>query len=366
MRTTYEAEPTDYAVPPGETLAEWLEEREMSQGQLAQRLDKSTKHVNQIINGVAPIVPSTALDLEFVTGISARFWLSREAAYREDLERLKRSMEIEHSFDWLQEIPLAELRRRGAVTGTLRDKASCVIEALRFFGVPSVGIWRDTYLQPQAAFRQSRAHEVSPGAVAAWLRFGQLEAERLDLPPFRAEALRAGLPTIRDLMRSGGDLGQAIIDACGQAGVVIASVPDVPGTRASGATHWMRGRPIVQLSLRGKTDDRFWFTLFHQLAHVLLHGRGEVFIESTGRRDDADTAAKEHEADQFAGRWLIPSAHAHRLSDLRSLEDVRRFAAEIGVSPGVVVGRLHHDRLRPWNWGAGLKARVDFVDEGTG
>lgn len=366
MRQTYEAEPTDYAVPPGETLAEWLEERGMSQGQLAQRLDKSTKHVNQMINGVAPIVPSTALDLEFVTGIPARFWLAREAAYREDLERLKRSTEIEQSFDWLSEIPLAELRRRGAVSATLRDKAACVIESLRFFGVPNVATWRALYLQPQAAFRQSTAHQVSPGAVAAWLRLGQLEAERLDLPPFRPEALRAGLSVIRDLIRNHGDLGQEIVEVCGQTGVAVAFVPDVPGTRASGATHWMRGRPIVQLSLRGKTDDRFWFTLFHELAHVLLHGRGEVFIESSGKRDDADTVSKESEADELAGNLLIRPEEAHRLPGLRSLDDVRQFAREIGVSPGVVVGRLHHDGTRPWSWGAGLKARVDLVDEDAG
>lgn len=363
MRTTHVADPTDYAVLPGETLAEWLDEREMSQGQLAQRLDKSTKHVNQIINGVAPILPATALDLESVTGIPARFWLSREAVYREDLERIKRSKEIERSYDWLQEIPLAELRRQGAVSSTLRDKAACVIEALRFFGVANVDTWREVYLQPQAAFRQSAAHEVSPGAVAAWLRLGQLEAEELDLPAFRTEALRAALPAIRGLIRDHEDLGSELVRACGQAGVAIAFVPDVPGTRASGVTHWLRGRPIVQLSLRGKTDDRFWFTLFHELAHVLLHGRGEVFIESTGSQRGPETVEKEQEADRFAGDLLIPAFAAPKLADLRSLSEVRSFAEEVGVSPGVVVGRLHHDGLRPWSWGAGLKARVDFVDD---
>lgn len=63
---------------------------------------------------------------------------------------------------------------------------------------------------------------------------------------------------------------------------------------------------------------------------------------------------------------LIPPDQAHALKDLRSLDDVRRFAQEIAVSPGFVVGRLHHEGLRPWSWGAGLKARVDFVQEDSG
>ncbi|MGN6686420.1 MAG: ImmA/IrrE family metallo-endopeptidase [Actinomycetales bacterium] len=355
----YESEPTNYAVPPGETLAEWLDERDMSQGQLAQRLNRSTKHVNQIVNGVAPILPSTAIDLEFVTGIPARFWLAREAAYREDLERIKRSEEIGESVEWLSEIPVKDLRRLGFVSAPAGDKAALVVESLRFFGVPTVQTWRDLYLQPQAAFRQSRVHEISPGAVATWLRLGQLEAEQRHVPRFNPHVLRRQLPAMRALSASRGPVGSHIVELAAEAGVVVAFIPDIAGTRASGATHWVRSRPIVQLSLRGKTDDRFWFTLFHEIAHVLLDDRGDVFIESAGSSNDVDD--RERRADEFAGEVLIPSAQVPELARLRSLEEVREFALRIGVSPGVVVGRLHHDGTRPWSWGARLKARVDFA-----
>jgi HTH-type transcriptional regulator/antitoxin HigA len=117
----------------------------------------------------------------------------------------------------------------------------------------------------------------------------------------------------------------------------------------------------VQLSLRGKTDDRFWFTLFHELAHVLLHGRGEVFIERRDGHLSPETQAKEDQANDFAADLLIPKQVAYRLSGLRSLADVRAFAAEIDVSPGVVVGRLHNDGTKKWSWGAGLKARMEFA-----
>lgn len=361
MTQTYEPEASDYAVPPGETLAEWLDEHDMSQGQLANRVGKSAKHVNQIVNGIAPITPRTALDLETVTGIPARFWLAREAQYQEDRVRLQRSNLLEENLAWLQEIPVAELRKRGFIAAKARDKAGCVIDALRFFGTATVDSWREVYLERQVAFRQSEAHEVSAGAVAAWLRMGELESEQLSLPVFKAEFLRQRLPRLRDLTRGGGEIGGEITRICGEAGVAVAFIPDVKGTRASGATHWVHGRPVVQLSLRGKTDDRFWFTVFHELAHVLLHGRGEVFIERRGGSLTPETRLKEEQADHFAADLLVPPAEAARLTSLKSLADVRAFAADIGVSPGVVVGRLHNDQIRPWSWGAGLKARVDFV-----
>ncbi|MGI4896131.1 MAG: ImmA/IrrE family metallo-endopeptidase [Janthinobacterium lividum] len=358
---TYEAEAENYAIAPGETLAEWLDEHDMTQGQLAARLRMSTKHVNQMINGVASITPASALALETVTAIPASFWLAREAQYQEDLARLRRSREIEESITWLDEIPIAELRKRGHITAAARDKAGCVIEALRFFGTATVESWRAVYLRPQASFRQSEAHKVSPGAVAAWLRLGELEVDTRELPPFKSDALKQRLPQLRALTRASGDIGQQIVDVCSEAGVAVVFVPDVAGTRASGATHWVRNRPVIQLSLRGKSDDRFWFTFFHECAHVLLHGRGEVFIERNGGQADGETAGKEKEANDFSANLLIDPSLTLKLRELNSIGEVRSFAEEIGVSAGVVIGRIHNDEIRPWSWGAGLKKRVEFV-----
>lgn len=367
-RTTYEAPPSDYAVPPGATLAEWLDERGMSQGNLALRIGHSTKMVNQIVNGAAPILAPTAIRLETVTGIPASFWLAREAQYQEDKARLATSTCSPDDLEWLDEIPVSELRKRGHITAKARDQAAVLFDALRFFGTATVDTWRDVYVERQAAFKQSAAHPVSPGAVAAWLRIGELEAERLDLPPFKRAALRGRLDTLRSLTRAGGDLGTRIVELCAHAGLAVLFVPDVPGTRVSGATHWLGARPIMQLTLRGKSDDRFWFTFFHEIGHLLLHDRGEVFIEHRGGELDSAVKKKEDEADNFAAELLIPSVHASRLGGLRTLDDVRSFATDIGVSPGVVVGRMHNDRLRSWSWGAGLKAKIDFapVRDGAG
>ncbi len=74
---------------------------------------------------------------------------------------------------------------------------------------------------------------------------------------------------------------------CAAVGVAVVLVPELPGTRVSGATRWLTpGKALIQLSLRYKSDDQLWFTFFHEAAHVLLHGKRDLFIEDLGADDE--------------------------------------------------------------------------------
>ena len=77
----------DYVFPPGETLREELEYREMTQAALAGRMGRPVTTVSEIIDGQAPITPDTAQQLELVLGVPAHFWLALEQSYREYLAR---------------------------------------------------------------------------------------------------------------------------------------------------------------------------------------------------------------------------------------------------------------------------------------
>lgn len=68
--------------PPGETLAELLEERSIRQNELAVRMDVTPKFINELISGKANISPIVALSLERTLDIPADFWLTRDAHYQ--------------------------------------------------------------------------------------------------------------------------------------------------------------------------------------------------------------------------------------------------------------------------------------------
>jgi Zn-dependent peptidase ImmA (M78 family) len=113
---------------------------------------------------------------------------------------------------------------------------------------------------------------------------------------------------------------------------------------------------MIQLSLRYKTNDQFWFTFFHQAGHILLGGKKEAFIDLDHEKGEAEAAA-----DRFAANLLIPPGKASELSKLQSTQAVKSFAESIGIAPGIVVGRLQHDEIIGYDQLNGLKVRFQWA-----
>lgn len=355
---------TDYAIPPGETLRELLDEQGMTQRELARRADLSPKHVNQLLHGLVPLSADVATRLERVTGVPARMWNNLEANYRSDLEGLRARRHLDDYGPWLFGLPVHNLVRRGILPKDPADKASRIDQMLSFFGVATVDAWEEVYAKLECAFRQSAAHEIKPGAVATWLRLGEIAARDVQCAPFDEKSLRASLAGLRTLTCESPEVFAPKMQAvCAACGVVVVFVAEVPGARASGATRWLTPqKALIQLSLRYKTDDHLWFTFFHEIGHVLLHGKTDVWIEdaSTHQSDP-----REAEADRFARDLLIPRDAAAEFRRLRSVAAVQEFAARIGVAPGIVVGRLQHDEHWQPSHGNALKQRFTLAEGGS-
>lgn len=105
----------DWVSPPGDTIADFLEERDWTQVQLAERLGYTTKHISQLINGKAPINEETAMKLERVLGSTAAFWLNREAQYRAALARIEEENRLKGWTSWLDQLPVKELMNQGVI-----------------------------------------------------------------------------------------------------------------------------------------------------------------------------------------------------------------------------------------------------------
>ena len=333
----------DYAVPPGVTLSETLEALGMSQADLAERTGRPKKTMNEIVKGKAAITPETALQLERVLGIPASFWNNLERDYRETLARLEEHQRLQRHVDWLKQFPLKAMLQRGWVEA-FDDKVQQIQAVCRFLGVASPDQWQKMQRVAAVAFRQSRAFESDPGAVAVWLRKGELEAQRIECAPYKATRFKAALSEARALtVESPETFVPQLVERCAQAGVAVVFVPELPRLRTSGATRWLTpNKALIQLSLRYKTDDHLWFTFFHEAGHILLHGKRDVFLEGDGASD-----SKEQAADRFAANLLIPPSDYQRFAKSGDFDEasIQSFADEMGIAPGVVVGRLQHEEL---------------------
>ena len=363
----------DYAVLPGETLNETLERTGMSQTALAERTGLSRKTINGIINGSEPLTPDTAIALEKVFGVPARFWINLQKNYDEASARLRERERMRKVLTWIkeEEIPYAELVKRKAVPDT-RDPVDRLVGALTFYGVASPERYRAIWEETQRAcnFRKSDKHHVRFGAVSAWLRLGELQASLVPCETFRKARLESAVGSIRaEAANWIGESQSRLRESLAACGVALVFVPAIVGAPIYGATRWLTAeKAIVQMSLRGKDDGNFWFTLFHELGHILLHGRRDVFLEM----DQANPTGKEQQADAYARDQLIPRqefeafirAHDGRLGSPRSLflskSDILAFASQVRVAPGVVVGRLQRDGWLPHTHCNDLKVRLRF------
>jgi HTH-type transcriptional regulator/antitoxin HigA len=354
----------DMLSPPGDTLLEALEERGMTQKELAQRTGRPLKTINEIVRGKGAITIETALQFERVLGISARFWLTREQHYREALARKAETQRLNDQTGWLDKFPIQKMIKLGWIEkkGNKRDQ---LLEVLRFFGIATPNVWEDLWGETAIAFRRSVKGEADPFALSAWLQQGERQAYEIACQPYDERVFKQTIKALRALSTI--DLQeylQVIVQRCAQAGVAVVYVPaSGVGLRTYGATYWLTStKAVIQLSLLYKDDGHFWFTFFHEAGHILLDGKKAVFIE-----DGQSETEKEAVANSFAADLLIPpKAWQQFISASRppSKEAIIAFAQELQIAPGIIVGRLQHEGIIPHTDCNGLKRKIDFPDDG--
>lgn len=345
---------------PGDTILETIEHLKMSQVELAERLGKTPSKVNDIISGKEPITVNTALQLEKVLNIAAQFWLNREMIYREKLSRIEQEEALEEAKDWLEQQPTKELKKCGYIKSEKKD-SKLVSELLQFYGVASTTLWENLYVQEYAntSFRKSPAHQSVLASMAAWLRIGEIEMRKIDLVVYDKDGFKAALIEIKKIVfEFPEDYATQLQEYCKAVGVAVVYTICLPKAPVSGATRWIGGNPLIQLTDRYKSNDHFWFTFFHEAGHVLLHGKKEIFIEDfEGYEADKE---KEKEANDFAAKWLLPAEFENDLPEKITEEDVKRIARKYKTHPGIVVGRLQKlGKVGP-SFGSGLKHKISL------
>lgn len=351
--------------PPGDTIRETLDVMEMSQAELAERMGRAKEKVNDMIKGRAPISQNTAFQLEKVLGVPATFWLNREKEYRRELFVLQQKENLLRDLDWARAFPVNQMRKHGWLP-TSESKESLVNDLLKFFGVASPKEWSELYLKEkhQSAFRVSLASTVSPHAVSAWLRMGELHCGQQSFPAYDKKAFTAMLKAAKKLAwHSPVDFHQRLQVMCHDCGVALVYTPKLPKAPISGASRWFRQTPLIQLSDRFKTADQFWFSFFHEAAHIILHGKKDIFLEDLkGTPTDKN---KEEEANNYAAGLILPETELQEIlaSQPLTTERIRHFANKFCVPASIILGRLQHLGVVRYSWGNELKQRIKLFDD---
>ncbi len=334
----------------------------MSQAELAERTGRAKKTINEIAKAKAPITPKIALGFESVPGVPASFWNSRESQYREHPARKDEHTKLAKHLTWLDLFPVREMLKFGWITG-FEDKVHQLREMQKFFQIGSPEQW-ENYTKPyteQVVFRKSNAFESNLPAAVAWLRRGGILAGAIPCAPYDQGKFREVLRAIRGMTEEVPDIFcQKMIELAAAAGVAVVIVPELPKTRLSAATRWLAFyKGMIQLSLRYKRNDRFWFSFFHEAGHILLHGKRDIFINA---RENSQKE-KENQANAFASNFLIPSPQFRALTKYGdpSKERVAASAADLGIAPGMIVGRLQREKVIHYSFYNDLTVKYEWA-----
>lgn len=325
-----------------------LEELELTCDELAERMGRPPTSIERVLKGRARITRPLARDLERAIATPAKIWLKLQASYDEAIDRLSTDPLVREDLALLDEIPWREFRKAGWIRDPGTD-VERVGELRTLYDVETLcGIENS---QHAAAFRISKGTDFNAWAVAAWVQEGvwqtldrQKSSEYDGFPSFDRERFAERIPLLRSLtLRE--RFWPRMRDLCAESGIALEFVPNVKKSGANGVTYWIApNSPVIQLSLFRKRADIFWFTFFHEAGHLLLHEADDFFINLDEKKR---TDEKELEADRFAADTLISPAdyQSFAAAGKFSHHSIIDFAQSVGVHPGVVVGRLHHENL---------------------
>ncbi len=345
----------DYLVLPGESIREAIEYLGLSQKDFAQRMGLTEQSLSRIIKGEQPITYETALKLELVTGTSCEFWVNLEANYQKILQ-MQKSQEKESQYTaWLKQLPIKELIKRGYIEKS-DNPVGQGIKALGFFQTSSISAFNKYLDTIEAAARGSAAFATEAVSAVSYIYMGLRDAQKISVEPYDKKRFEAVLKQVRALTSDlPEDFAFELQRLFASAGVALVYIPPIQGLHFSGVSKWISPtKALIIMNIRGKREDRFWFSLFHEAAHILLHSRKQIYISDSTPEDKLEC-----EADKYAADFLIPDKYNDRIENFSSAQEFYDIANELGISPGIVVGRYHH-LTNKWHSYSGLIRKLEW------
>lgn len=333
------------AIHPGEILKDELDAREWTQKEFARIIGRPEKTISAIIQGKKEIMPETAIEIAAAFGTSPNVWNDMQAKYNLQTahQQSEEQVLIARRARLYNLVPVDEMIARGKITAT-EEIEKLEAEVCSFLGIKSVN---DSF-SLAASFRFAKHTDLNQPSIIAWLKIIEQKSRKSEAGPFSPDRLQKVIPEIVACVKSPENCA-LVVKNLSDVGVKLVFEPPFKGTHLDGAVIYVNDAPIIGMTIRLDRIDNFWFTLMHEIGHVVLnHATGFVDINVT----DATDAPDEKKANAWAASQLLPDLEYKKfISRTRPCfgrKSIVDFAENTGVHPGIVIGRLQRDGLIPW------------------
>lgn len=332
--------------PPGRILSRELEARGWTQKELATIIGRPEQAISEIVNAKKQITPETARELAAAFGTSAALWVNLEASYRlHQAQKREVDRNISRRARLRELAPIADLQKCGWIKNT-DDLDELEREVCTFFNINSPNETPAIL----ARLRHSAHRRPETNLLSAWAVHLEHRIRReAPLPRFRKKEVLAALPELLECAAT----VEGVKEVPGwlrSNGVHFVLEKHLPKTYVDGAALFADHRPAIALTLRYDRVDNFWFTLLHELAHLLLDHQGVFLDRLGGSSDDAENDGIEREANAQAKAWLFPEGvfETFLQGGCFSKSCIANFAERQRRHPGIVVGRLQREGSVPY------------------
>ena len=326
---------TYIAIPPGETIKEQLSFRSMSQKEFALRMGLTEKHVTNLLKGRVQLTSNVAMRLESVLGVPAVFWENLEALYRETLIKVEEENQMEADAEIAKKLPCSDMVKNGWISSS-KNSYDKVVILRKFFEVSTLQLINNPAIN-RIACRRFSSGDKSDYSLLAWAQQAKIEARNCNTAPINISGLKKIIPNIRSMsVLSPEKFCPELRNLFSDNGIALIFLPHIKDSALHGASFYDGKKIVVGLTVRGKYADKFWFSLFHEIAHIIYGHIGQA----NGTSDD-----DEKKADLFARETLVPSESLQSFVQDRifTTDTLMQFAESINIDVGILVGRLQHD-----------------------
>lgn len=337
------------AFHPGEYIRELIEEMELTQCEFAKRLNISAKVLSEFLNCKIPMNKDIAESLASMMGTSVSVWLNLQLAYDAAILENKIDTEIKADETILNVLDYSYFVKLGVVCRACK-KEEKIRELRKYFAVSSLSMLNNKDFLVN--FRAAELNEGNKSVICAnaWVQTAINMARSVETKIYNPKKLRLMLPEFRSMTLQQADkfvpkMREILVDC----GVVLILLPNIKNSGIHGAVKWLNSdKVMLAINTCDVYADIFWFSFFHELCHVFQHKISKTFIAAKENTEIESVDMKlEEEADLFAVRSLISKDEYNEFisNSIFTRENILAFAVKIGIHPGIVVGRLQHDRL---------------------
>lgn len=354
----------DLIIHPGETIADVLEERGLSQIELAARTGVTPAYVSNVISGKKDISASFAMSLEYALGVPKSFWLNLQANYDAELLEYNEEQTITEEEKSVRK-HLNEIIKFLKENSKIPEKQTInenILSLRNVFQVSNLCNLKD--LVPSGAFRLAGCAAVDSYVMGAWLRICQMEARNHYEVSFDSNNINALIKDLKTIMMNTEcDLQSELSAAMMKYGIDFSVVKNFRGAPVHGYIS-QKGDNNYQmvLTIRGAYADIFWFSVFHELGHIINGdiAKAHKFIDIV----DREQTNREKEADKFALDALIDPVDYKKFADDGdySITSIKRFALSQSIMPYIVIGRLQKEKAIPYTWFSDYKLRYKWAE----